>query len=144
MSFIGLKRFQRKYQKQKDEKLHKVTNIAFINLIQGSPVDLSNFRGSWLGSILTPRVGDANAFRGRGGVSVQSQRTTNPGVSKGQLPTAFEKRNLAPALKAKFGQDVYITNNLVYAKPLEDGHSGQAPSGILHVQAQRTRAQVNK
>ncbi|MDT4824990.1 hypothetical protein FQZ97_582580 [compost metagenome] len=28
---------------------------------------------------------------------------------------------------------VYIQNNLIYAGPLEDGHSGQAPAGIYGV-----------
>lgn len=28
---------------------------------------------------------------------------------------------------------VYIQNNLIYAPPLEDGHSGQAPAGVYGV-----------
>lgn len=144
--FRGLNRFRKKYKKTKDDKLHDVTELAFSNLVAGSPVDIANFRGSWLGSVRIPRVGDPKAYRGGGSVagSIQSQRLTNPGVSKGSPPTAYEKSNLAPALKAKFGQHVYITNNLDYAQNLENGGSKQAPSGILRVQTQRTQAQISK
>jgi len=144
--FKGLNRFRKKYKKTKDDKLHDVTELAFGNLVSGSPVDVANFRGSWLGSVRVPRVGDPKAYRGKGSVagSIQSQRHTNPGVSKGAPPTAYEKSNLAPALKAKFGQTVYVTNNLDYAEDLENGGSNQAPGGILKVQAQKTRAQISK
>jgi len=133
MSFRGLKKFQKKIDKMKDDALHKVTRRAFNNLIVNSPVWIGNFRGSWLGSMLTPNVG------GRFDTVDQSMS-----IAKGQPPNAFEVSNIGPAMKAKFGQMVYITNNVAYAEDLENGRSDQAPAGVLHVSTQQTRAQFSK
>ena len=146
--FVGLNRHVNKRNKQLNAVLHEVTDKAFENLIEASPVDVGNFRGNWLGSKVIARVGNPDNFRGKGGEgtmgTIQSQRITNPGVAKGQPPTSFEETNLGSAKTAKIGQDVYITNNLSYAQALENGSSKQAPGGILRVSAQKTRAQMSK
>jgi hypothetical protein len=141
--FKGLKRFRKHLQQNLDAKLHEVTQDAFALLIRNSPVLLANFRGNWYGSTGAPFVGKADNFSSSDeSGTIQSQRHTNPGVSKGMAPTAFEKSNLSPALKAKFGKVVFITNNLSYATALENGHSDQAPGGVLHVSAQQMRARM--
>jgi hypothetical protein len=139
--FKGLNRFRTKAKKKADETLHKFVFESFSLLITNSPVLIGNFRANWFGSKLTPIVGDPKNF----GLSadtgtIQASRTSNPGVSKGAPPTALERSNLGSAMTAKVGQDVYITNNLEYALPLENGHSDQAPAGVLHVSAQQMRA----
>ena len=138
--FKGLNKFTKKVNKKLDDKLHAVTKDAFGNLVRNSPVLLANFRGSWLGSAITPRIGDPNAYTGKAGVggSVQSQRLTNAGVTKGQGPTSFEMTNLSPALKAKFGQDVFITNNIAYAQQVENR------SSVLYVSANQTKVGLVK
>ena len=132
--FKGMKKFIDNVQKKKDKVLHDVTNRAFYNLVTGSPVDIGNFRGSWFGSFVTPRIGNPTSL----------PYTENLGVEKGTPPTSDEIANIADALRAQFGQDVFITNNLSYAQPLENGYSKQAPGGILYVNAQKTRAQIGQ
>lgn len=136
MGFKGLKKYQKNVKTKLDDKLHKVTRQAFYNLVTMSPVDTGNFRGNWFGSILTAFKGDPNAQI--------FQTTTTVGITRGTPPTALEQSHLSPALRAKFGQTVYITNNLNYAQSLENGHSKQAPSGVLHVATQRTKAEISK
>jgi len=133
--FKGLKKFLQKFDKKTTKVLHDVSRIAFYNLVTGSPVDKGNFRARWLGSAVIPRVGNPYNL----------PYEENPGnVALGTPTTAEEAGNFQPALKAKFGQDVYITNNLHYADKLENGGSSQAPSGILKVQVQKTRAQISR
>lgn len=140
--FKGLGKFRRKAKKKGNAALHKLTEDAFGTLVRNSPVDLGNFRGNWLGSKNVPRIGDPKNYRRSEGTTgtIQSQRVSNAGVTKGAPPTSFERSNLAPALTAKLGEKVYITNNLDYATALENGHSPQAPNGVLHVSAQEVRA----
>lgn len=42
----------------------------------------------------------------------------------------------------KFGDTIYITNNLPYAEPLENGHSHQAPAGMARTSLLATEANL--
>jgi hypothetical protein len=116
--FRGIERYTKRVEKLSDQKLHEVTNEAFAEFEQRSPVDTGMFRLNWLGSVGTPNTSTHN----------NTQK-----VAAGSRPNGAELANLAPALSAKLGKDVYITNNVKYAGKLENGHSKQAPAGVLHV-----------
>lgn len=92
----------------------EVTILALRLIVKKSPVDTGRFRGNWqtspdasLPGEVGPPYKDATAL-----VSEADARL---------------RRDLKP-----FGT-TYITNNLPYAEPLENGHSKQAPEGMVAV-----------
>lgn len=68
-------------------------------------------RGNWQISINAPAAGEI------------------PGVDKGGGTTITKGRVNMSGLK--FGDTIYATNNLEYMSELEEGHSTQAPNGML-------------
>jgi len=83
------------------------------SMVQLSPVDTGRFRNNWNCGI---------------GVVVQTTTETTDREGTGALGRTAE------ALGSwKPGQTIYLTNSLPYAKPLEYGHSSQAPSGMVRL-----------
>lgn len=70
-------------------------------------------RANWQLSIGAPASGVLNAI------------DTSPG---GSDTIAAHKDAIA---QIKAGDIIYLTNNIVYAVPIEYGHSGQAPAGVV-------------
>lgn len=129
--FRGLEQYPKTYNKKADEQLHHVTEVAFDELVSRAPVDTGRFRGNWKGAVSSPNK-DTDT------------KLVQQGVTQGTPTTALEKANLAPALTAKIGQDVWITNNLDYAQRLENGYSPQAPAGTLHVTVANIQGRINR
>lgn len=104
--------------------LKKIAFDGFAGVILRSPVDTGRFRGSWRVSVnqVDP--------------SVEPDRNGAPSPLKGQggsAPhSATEIAVLSTAIQhIKWGDKIYITNNLPYGPALEAGYSQQAPAGIL-------------
>lgn len=76
----------------------------------GTPVDTGYARASWWLSLNAP--------------------TEGPVVTVGQAQLATDA---SLALQAKAGDTIYLINNAQYIQALEDGHSGQAPNGMVGV-----------
>jgi hypothetical protein len=91
------------------KRVRIITLDLFRRFRQLSPVDTGRYRAAWNIGIEKPDLS----------VPPPAKR-----VNAGAAPFSALK-NLKPF------PVVYITNNLPYAKRLEDGHSGQAPTGIL-------------
>ena len=114
-----------------DQVLRKVGLDGYGGLQRRSPVDTGRFRANWRISI------------------DQTDLTTTEDDSSGEAgspPTSDELAVATSTLeKARFGQSIHLSNNLPYAGPLENGHSQQAPNGIvsqtlLELQANLERA----
>lgn len=113
-----------------DMVLRKLALDGYRSLVLKSPVDKGRFRASWRVAINV----------------VDSTSQPEPPVGGPQSPAvvayvaaqaAAHAVNLAKfqALinTATFGSTISITNNLPYAEPLENGHSKQAPQGMLKI-----------
>ena len=85
----------------------------FSRVIVRSPVDTGRFRGNWQIDVSIVPEGWAEQFD-RGGQAT---------IDKGRAGLAAYK----------LGQTISIRNNLPYAVALENGHSGQAPTGVVKV-----------
>lgn len=109
-----------------EEKLsqvvRKVSLQALARIVLRTPVDTGRARGNWQVTIDgTPAKGTVQALDKDG---------TRTVVAGG--------KEIAQA--KPFGV-VYITNNLPYIEPLENGHSKQAPpGGIVRITAQEMQA----
>lgn len=82
-------------------------------LVRGSPVKTGRFKGNWLASVSTPALAEMD--------------TVDPGGQATIVRADAVLRDPKPF------SSVYLTNNVPYAKRLEEGGSKQAPAGVVKV-----------
>jgi hypothetical protein len=97
---------------------------ALRGVVLKTPVDTGRARGNWFTTLTQPsaRVSDNTDPSGREAI----QRGTGTITS------------VQP-----FGK-IWITNNLPYIQPLEDGHSGQAPNGMVATTVAEIQSQFRR
>ncbi|MBO9717522.1 MAG: HK97 gp10 family phage protein [Pseudoxanthomonas sp.] len=96
-----------------DQVVRKVGLQIGARLVEQSPVDTGRFRANW------------NVAFGR------IDPLTTPSTDKGGGQTKERIRVLLNGWPV--GSDIYFTNSLPYAIPLEYGHSKQAPLGMVRI-----------
>lgn len=102
-----------------DQVIRKVALDIYAEVLRRSPVDTGRFRGNWRVGIGRTQYGvdDGGASRG---------------VRKGEEPRATEEARASEViLQAGAGDLIIISNNLPYARGLENGRSAQNRHGIL-------------
>lgn len=87
---------------------------AIKRVVLKSPVNTGRFRGNWALSI--------------GAIDTTTTETVDP---SGGATIARGQAAIAPYGATEGFPMVYIQNNLPYAEPLENGHSKQAPAGVV-------------
>lgn len=117
-----LTQFARKIQVAPQKIVKKVAFQLFRRIIEKTPVDTGRARASW--NISIGSVNSVNAPEGK---------YTDRGTKIGTSGMAGAQANAA---LAGYGADgrlpaVWISNNLPYIGELENGHSQQAPAGML-------------
>jgi hypothetical protein len=95
----------------------RVQNFNVNGLVSGKDYVGGRFRGNWMFSIGSP-----------------DSTTTDEVDPSGRKSTA---RIVDGAIEFKAGDTAYITNSLLYAIPLEFGHSQQAPGGMVRITVAR-------
>ena len=108
---MDIARFVAKAKGNVDLVIRRVALDIFHRVIVKSPVDTGRFKGNW-----QVAIGSIPA----GTVEIDDKDGTAT-ISKVDAET----------LKLKAGETIYLVNNLEYARPLEYGHSRQAPSGMV-------------
>ncbi len=110
--------FSQKTKVNADKVLRKIALDLLLRLLLESPVDTGRFRANW-------RVG-----------------VNRVDLTVDDRTDLFEAQDdgMGEIAAAKFGDTIYITNNLPYAEALEDGHSGQAPAGWVKLSVEEIRA----
>jgi hypothetical protein len=98
-------------------KAERVQNFNVNGLVSGKDYVGGRFRGNWMFSIGSP-----------------DSTTTDEVDPSGRKSTA---RIVDGAIEFKAGDTAYITNSLLYAIPLEFGHSQQAPGGMVRITVAR-------
>ena len=102
----------------KVKQLTIVRKVA-LDLLRGvvldTPVDTGRARANWQVSLGRPAVGEIE--HASGNEQVAAEAAIAPGT---------------PTIMAAQGDvSIYLTNNVPYILVLEDGHSGQAPEGMV-------------
>jgi len=101
---------------QKIDTVVKRSTLDLCNsIIMATPVDTGIARGGWLPSIDAPASGQGEKDRGGG----KTLARVNAMVDQ------------AP------GNVFFLTNNVPYIRPLEYGHSAQAPQGMVRLAVQQ-------
>lgn len=94
-------------------KTERDQNFYVNSLVTGQRYVGGRFRGNWQFSIDSPATGELDRIDPSGDEAIAEL--------------------LAQVQALTIGQTAYIVNNLVYAVPLEYGHSTQAPHGMVRV-----------
>lgn len=109
-------KFERETAAKLDLAARKIVLEVFSRVILRSPVASGRFRGNWqveIGSVPSGTL-ELNDKDG----------------------TATVSKAAAASMGVKAGDVVYLANNLPYAMELEEGHSQQAPAGMVNLTAQ--------
>lgn len=119
---MSFSRQLQEFRKKTLERYVRVKRLSafdlFAAVVMETPVDKGVLRNNWFADI------------GNG-----SDETTEEG-DKGGQGTIQRIKNVLDGVD--LARDVFLTNNLPYAKPIEfDGHSGKAPEGMVRVNALR-------
>lgn len=96
-----------------DEVFRRVMIEIGTTVIRLSPVDTGRFRGNWQFTVDAPASASLDNYDPDGHDTIA------------QL--------VAEAQHLSYGQTAYLVNNLIYSIPLEYGHSGQAPAGMVRI-----------
>jgi hypothetical protein len=96
-----------------DLVVRKIALDMFRRVIMKSPVDTGRFKGNWQVAIGSIPAGTLK-------IDDKSGNATMAKVT-------------AEVLGLRAGQVIYLVNNLEYARPLEYGHSKQAPAGMVRL-----------
>lgn len=111
---IDLKKFGEVTREQARLIFRKIALELDARIVLSTPVDTGRARGNWFPSINTPAT------------------VVNPTAadkSGGAAMAAAE----AVVASAEIGDMIWFANNLPYILPLENGHSKQAPQGMVDV-----------
>lgn len=110
---LDLRKFGEQAGKTADAIARKIAIDATSRMIDRTPVDTGRARANWTVAVGAP-WGDVRDASDKSGQSAKSAASS--------------------ALAAyRCGPTIWITNNLPYIERLEDGHSKQAPAGMLGV-----------
>lgn len=90
-------------------------------VVLDTPVDTGRARGNWFPSLNAPSDQVDESASDRSGSKAVGEATST-------------------AQRAKIGDIAWLTNNLPYILPLENGHSGQAPDGMVDVNLEAVAA----
>lgn len=114
MSFaIDLEKFTEAVEKNHNTVMKKVSFDMAKKIIKRTPVDTGRAKANWH-------------------VELNNQKTfARDETDKTGASTTAEV--MARISKTKIGDSVFITNNLPYIEALENGHSDQAPAGMVKV-----------
>lgn len=101
----------------------KLAFDGYAGVVKKSPVDQGRFRGSWRVSI------------GKPDLTVEAQGVEDADIYPQAPVSGVESYYLSGSLAPlKWGDEVWITNNLPYADRLENqAWSKQAPNGMLKI-----------
>lgn len=111
--------------------LKKVTVEAFNSVTELTPVDTGRARAGWALAIDSP-----SEFIPPDLVPEEKSAWKKKKKKGAKPPTPiFEKPdpNFEVLALVDGSQPIYITNNVEYIEALEDGHSAQAPAGMVRI-----------
>ena len=119
MSFqADIAKFAEKAGLSLDKTVRMVTVELFSSVIKSTPVDTGRARGNWQ----------------------TTQRSAASGeVDRSQADALAELNENAGGA----GSVTYMTNNLPYARRLEEGYSDQAPAGMVRVNFTRVESLIS-
>lgn len=104
-----------------DRLVKKVALAVDQAVVLSTPVDTGRARSNWRVGVGSPERGTIEPYApgNRLGVGETANASAALAQAKGAIPTRRQ------------GQDIYISNNLDYIEPLNEGSSAQAPAQFV-------------
>lgn len=113
---LDLERFGKLTENQALQLFRKIALDLDTSVVLDTPVDEGRARGNWFPSINVP----------------------SNDMDEDALGEAKSLARISPVVaRVQLGDVIWLTNNLPYIIPLENGHSGQAPEGMAEVNVLR-------
>ncbi len=113
---IALENFSKKAAKNIDAATRKIALGVFRGVILKTPVKSGRARGNWQASTGSPAIGELG--------SVHNAKTGGAPIARAAAECSKWDPKSGP---------IFLTNNLPYIEPLENGSSKQAPAGMVAV-----------
>lgn len=117
---LSLGAFERQIPERVAQVHRAITLEALNRVVLRSPVDKGRFRGNWQVSHDTPAEGRLERL----------DKSGSQTIAEGAAEVA----------KIRPYEITWLVNNLAYAQSLEDGHSKQAPGGVVEPTVQELRS----
>jgi len=121
MGLKGRRELIRKLRKRADQLVRGVALEAHGRLVKKTPVDTGRARANWHVQVGAP------------------DRSNDPGRDSSDVERTKQQGRRMILGEFEAGESVFITNSLPYIPVLEDGHSGQAPRGMIKVTAKELK-----
>jgi hypothetical protein len=115
---LSLERFGKVTTEQATTIVRKITLELDSAVVMTTPVDTGRARGNWYPSIGAPSS------------EINESATDKDG-------SASKSRIDAVVSTAELGKTIWLSNNLDYITKLENGHSKQAPNGMVAINMAR-------
>lgn len=112
---ISLDTWITRTKKNTNKAIRKIALDLSARIIQATPVDTGRARANWMLGIGTPDLSTSSD-------EDKSGHTTTASVMSGLENYNYES-----------GHSIFITNSLPYIARLENGHSKQAPNGMVKI-----------
>lgn len=103
--------------------VRRVALVADQALVLGTPVDEGRARSNWLVSVGQPRRDVIEPYSPGKGLGIGEGSNAQGAINQARAAIAGQKD----------GQAIYISNNLPYIEPLNNGSSAQAPAGFVEM-----------
>lgn len=146
MSFSGdLNKFTEKVGNRGPKVAAKVGLMAMQGVVSRSPVRLGRFRGSWMASVGSADRAVAADIKSPDGWVEPKVGTPGRAIPGHQDPGNMILLADSRFRSATWGETLFVSNSLPYAKKLEDGSSKQTenrPDGILGATVDQIEANV--
>jgi len=124
MSFeLDLRRFVKRTDEKRPKFMRKILFQAFKEITQLTPVRTGRAKGNWFPSEGSPEV-----------------KVTDEKESSQKGAPADVSRVLNIHVTGR--KDLYIANSLPYIDALENGHSQQAPNGMVKITKEKLRQAI--
>lgn len=107
-----MKKHGRNVQVNSNKAAITTAGIIVQTVTLATPVDEGTARGNWFASLGSPNLSADEAMMDK----------------SGQTTISIAKQTISKKIP---DQPIYITNNLPYIEPLNNGHSAQAPAGFV-------------
>lgn len=117
MGLEGRRALIAKIRDRADQLVRAVALEAHGRLMRKTPVDTGRARANW-----NVQVGGPD-------------RSNDPSKSESDVPATEQAGRSEILGEFEAGRSVFLTNSLPYIPVLEDGHSDQAPNGMIKVTA---------
>lgn len=124
MSFSkDIERWAAKTEQTMDKAVRGIMLQLTRGIVLSTPVATGRARGNWQASINMPASGTLDKLSPSGGEVITEA---------------------AGSISAAVGERYFLVNNLPYIQRLEYGHSSQAPAGMVRVNLERIKTNIQE